>query len=78
MEVVRAVMTSANVTTEGRTAGFMKGAHISRGQGAHQVTATALYILFQKSYAEYELHTPDDEGWHMRNGQSNGVRASPV
>ena len=55
------VMTSANVTTEERVAGFMKGAHISRGQCAHQVMAAALYILLQKSYAEFELHTPDDE-----------------
>ena len=40
----------------------MKGAHISRVSGdRHQVTAAALYILFQKSYAEYELHTTDDE-----------------
>ena len=54
-------MTSANVTTEERAAGFMEGAHISRGRCAHQVMAAALYILLQKSYAEYELHTPDDE-----------------
>ena len=54
-------VTSANVTTEGRAAGLLKGAHISRGQWAHQVTVAALYIPLQKSYAEYELHTPDDD-----------------
>ena len=73
-------MTSANVTTEGRAASLLKGAHISRGQWAHQVTVAALYILLKNSYAEYELHTPDDE--QMTNEEWSkyifGVRASSV
>ena len=35
--------------------------HTSRVQWVHQETASALYILLQKSYAEYELHTSYDE-----------------
>ena len=55
------VMTSANVTTEGRAVGVQKGSHTSRGQWAHQVTAASLYILLQRSYADYQINAPDDE-----------------
>lgn len=55
------VMTSANVTTEGRADGLQKGSHISRCQWAHQITAAVLFILLDKSYAEYQINTPDDE-----------------
>ena len=44
-----------------RIRSFERCTHIT-GRWAHQVTtAAALYILLQKSYAEYELHTPADE-----------------
>ena len=53
-----------------RIQSFERCTHIT-GRWSHQVTAAALYILLQKSYAEYELHTPDDEQMtYMRNGQS--------
>ena len=47
------MMTSANVTTEGRAFGLHKGSHTSRGQWAHQVTATALFVLL----ADPMMHT---------------------
>ena len=54
------VMTSANVTTEGCAVCLQKGSHTSRGQWAHQVTAAALFIILHRSYADYQLNTPDD------------------
>ena len=47
------VMTAANVTTEGRMTGVQKGNSTSRGQWAHQVTASSLSILLTKAYNEY-------------------------
>ena len=55
------VMTSANVTTEGRALGLQKGSHTSRSQWAHQVTAAALASLLNKSYEEYCNSTPEHE-----------------
>ena len=55
------MMTSANVTTEGRAASLQKGSHTSRGQWAHQITAAALFILLHRSYGEYQQNTPEDE-----------------
>ena len=55
------VMTSANITTEGRAVGLQKGSHTSRGQWARQVTTAVLFILLHRSYADYQLNTPDDE-----------------
>ena len=54
-------MTSANITTEGRAVGLQKGSHTSRGQWARQVTTAVLFILLHRSYADYQLNTPDDE-----------------
>ena len=59
------VMTSANVTTEGRASGLQKGSHTSRGQWAHQVTAAALFILLHRSYDEYQKNTPEGEQLHF-------------
>ena len=44
------VMTSANVTTDGRTVGLQKGSHTSRGKWAHQVTAAALFMSCSFSF----------------------------
>ena len=55
------VMTSSNVTTEGRAFGLQKGSHTSRAQWAHQVTAAALFVLLRRSYDAYHTMTPDDE-----------------
>ena len=55
------VMTSANVTAEGRAFGLQKGSHTSRSQWAHQVTATALFVLLCRSYDAYEITTDEDE-----------------
>ena len=50
-----AVMTTANVTTEGRADALQKGSYTSRAQWTHQVTAAALYIL-QKQSRSWETH----------------------
>ena len=55
------MITSANVTAEGRAFGLQKGLHTSRGQWAHQVTATALVVLLCRSYDAYEITTDEDE-----------------
>ena len=55
------VMTSANVTTEGRAFGLQKGSHTSRGQWAHLVTAAALFVLICRSYNAYEITTDGDK-----------------
>ena len=64
------VMISANVTTEGRAVGLQECSHTSRGQWAHQVTAAALFIILHRSYADYQLNTPDDSNYTMMNGAS--------
>ena len=49
-----AVMTTANVTTEGRADALQKGSYTSRAQWAHQVTAAAVYILQKRAYTTYQ------------------------
>ena len=44
------VMTAANVTTEGRITGVLKGNSTFRGQWAPLVTASSLSILLTKAY----------------------------
>lgn len=61
------VMTSANVTTEGRALGLQKGSHTSRSLLAHQVTAAALSILLRNSYREYYSTTTDVEKLQMED-----------
>ncbi len=54
-------ITAANVTTEGRVDGLLKGSHVTRGQWAHQVSAAALYVLQKRAYAAYkEEQTSED------------------
>ncbi len=55
------LITSADVTSEGRADGLQKGSHTSRGQWAHQITAAALFVLLHRSYDEYQKITPEDE-----------------
>ena len=55
------VMTTAGVTTEGRALGLQKGSHTSRAQWAHQVSASALFILLKKAFEDYQHTTPDVE-----------------
>ena len=66
------VMTSANVTTEGRTAGPQKASHTSRGQWAHQATAAALCTLLHRSYDQYQINTPDK--YTMMSGVSRWLQ----
>ena len=57
----KSVMTTAGVTTEGRVLELQKGSHTSRSQWAHQVSASALFILLKKAYEDYQHTTPDVE-----------------
>ena len=52
------------ITIKGREVGVQKGSHTCRGQWAHQVTAEALFVLLHRSYADYQINTPDDEQLH--------------
>ncbi len=54
------VMTSANVTTEGRVDGIQRGSQTSRAQWAHQVSAAALYTLRKEAYDTYKENTDVD------------------
>ena len=55
------VLTRAEVMTEGRVAGVIKGSNTSTGQWAHQVSVVSLYILMRRSYSEYKSVTPNEE-----------------
>ena len=50
---------------EGGASNVTNGSHISRGQWAHQVTSSALYILPHRSYAEYQISIPEVEQLHF-------------
>lgn len=43
----------AGVTTPGTADSFLKASHVSRTRHAHQVTASALYILMHRAYNSY-------------------------
>ena len=63
------VMTSENVTTEGRAFGLQKSSHTSRAQWAHQVTVAALFVILRRSYDAYPIMTPDSENkWILMCG----------
>jgi len=55
------VMTSANITTDGREFVLQKGSYWSRDQWAYQVTAAALFVLLRRSYDAYHMMTPDSQ-----------------
>ena len=66
------VMTTANVTTEGRADALQKGSYTSRAQWAHQVTAAALYILQKRVWgqslvANVSVSSPSDWGWERNS-----------
>ncbi|XP_014671080.1 PREDICTED: uncharacterized protein LOC106811872 [Priapulus caudatus] len=48
------VMSTANVTTDGRADALQKGSSTSRAQWAHQVTAAALFCLRNRGYIAYK------------------------
>ena len=75
-----AVMTTANVTTEGRADALQKGSYTSRAQWAHQVTAAALYILQKRAYTTYqEDSTTTDmltfEDWRQQMNEAHPLFA---
>ena len=55
------VMTTTGVTTEGRGLGLQESSHTPRAQWAHQVSASALFILLKKAFEDYQHTTPDVE-----------------
>ena len=46
-------LVQAEVATSGTADSFLKASHVTRTRRAHQVTASALYLLLQKAYTEY-------------------------
>lgn len=56
-----AVMTTANVTTEGRADNLQKGHATSRAQWAHQVSEASLFHLMKQAYAGYQQAISEEE-----------------
>ena len=46
-------LTQADVASPGTADSFLKASHVTRTRRAHQITASGLYLLLQKAYAEY-------------------------
>ena len=46
-------LTQANIATSGTADSYLKVSHLTRTRHAHQVTASALYILLHKAYTDY-------------------------
>ena len=46
-------LTQANIATSGTADSYLKVSHLTRTRHAHQVTASALYVLLHKAYTEY-------------------------
>lgn len=55
-------LVQAGVATPGTADSLLKASHVTRTRRAHQVTASSLYLLLQKAYAEYSADL--DEGAH--------------
>lgn len=55
-------LVQAGVATSGTADSFLKASHVTRTRRAHQVTASSLYLLLQKAYADYsnDLDEGDD------------------
>lgn len=54
-------LAQAGVTTPGTAESFLKAAHISRTRHAHQLTASALYILMSGAYEKYAASVTEGE-----------------
>ena len=46
-------LVQAEVATSGTANSFLRASHVTRTRRAHQITASALYLLLQKAYSEY-------------------------
>ena len=58
-------LVQAGITTPGTADSFLKASHVTRTRQAHQITASSLYSLLQKAYAEYrEDVVMSLEDWH--------------
>ena len=49
------LLVQADIMTRGRADGILKAAHITRSCYAHQISASALYILQRKAYKAMNL-----------------------
>ncbi len=56
-------LVQAGVATPGTADSLLKASHVTRTRRAHQVTASSLYLLLQKAYAEYSNDL--EEGAHV-------------
>lgn len=70
-------LVQAGVATSGTADSFLKASHVTRTRRAHQVTASSLYLLLQKAYADYsnDLDEGDDlaslEDWCTERAASS-------
>ncbi len=56
-------LVQAGVGTHGTADSLLKASHVTRTHCVHQVTASSLYLLLQKAYAEYSNDL--EEGAHL-------------
>jgi hypothetical protein len=66
-------LVQAGAATSGRADSFLKASHVTRTRWAHQVTASSLFLLLQKVYAEYSEDTEDvmsQEDWCAERGDA--------
>lgn len=54
-------LVQAQVASPGRADSFLKGSHVTRTCRVHQVTASCLYILLCRSYAQYSSVLPPSQ-----------------
>lgn len=54
-------LVQAGVATAGTADLFLKASHVTCARRAHQITASSLYILMQKSYVEYKNDLEDGQ-----------------
>lgn len=56
-----AAITAAGVASSGVAESFRKASHVTRTRHAHQVTASALYILLRQAFEKHQDSNPDDK-----------------
>lgn len=53
-------ISESGIASAGTADSFLRASHVTRTRHAHQVTASSLYILMQKAFAQY-TETHEDE-----------------
>ena len=59
------VLVQASVVTPGTPVSFLKASHVSPTHHAHQVTATALYVLVDKAYNAHREGVDEGEEFKL-------------